>query len=63
MQDGWHHLVIHPENPSDERRREENDGYNRKDFNNLVLFEVNQTCKRILKILQTLKIKCSVLGQ
>ena len=56
-------LEVHAINTRDQCWGHENHRGNRKDFNDFVLFDVNQTQKGVLQILQTLKVEIGVIDQ
>ncbi len=56
-------LEVHAVNTGDQCRRHENYRCNRKDFNDFVLLDIDQTQKGVLQILQTLEIEIGVIDQ
>jgi len=54
---------VHSINTSDQCRGHENYRCNREDLDDFVLFNVNQTQKGVLQILQTLEIEIGVIDQ
>jgi hypothetical protein len=56
-------LEVHSINTRDQCRGHENYRCNRKDLDDFVLFDVNQTQKGVLQILQTLKVEIGVIDQ